>query len=94
MEFDYLVTLIERFGWDGVVLAGIILALIFGARLLGLVQKGKESKWANLVLGAVLSGTISNPNGQNVIEWALLSLGAAGAYEGVRFLAKKISPAV
>lgn len=91
MEFDYLVRLIEQFGWEGVVLAGIILALIFGARLLGLIEKGSESKWANLVLGAVLSGTIADPSGRNVIEWALLSLGSAGAYEGIRFLAAKIS---
>jgi hypothetical protein len=89
--FDQFISLAGEFGWQGLALAVIVLALVYIARINGLVIDGKWARVANVVLSTILSGLDPfNPQAPEALVAVIASLGSALLYEFIRFASKKL----
>lgn len=90
--FDQFVALAGEFGWQGLALAVIVLALVYVGRVNGLVINGQWARVANVVLSTILSGLDPlNPQAPEALVAVIASLGSALLYEFIQFASKQMA---
>lgn len=89
--FDQFVSVFGEFGWVGFGVALIVLALVYVARLNGLVANGNMARVANVTLAAILAGLNPlDPEAGPALVAVIGSLGSALLYEFIQFAVKKL----
>lgn len=90
--FNELIQLAGEYGWQGLALAVVVLALVYVARLNGLVVDGKMARIANVALASILAGLNPlNPEAPEALVAVIASLGSALLYEFIQFASKKLA---
>lgn len=89
--FQELIALASEFGVQGLALALLVLALVYLARVNGLVVDGKWARVANVVLSSILAGLNPlDPSAPEALVAVIASLGSALLYEFIQFASKKL----
>lgn len=92
--FAEFVSLATQYGWQGVLFALVVLALVYFARINGLVVDGNGARIANVVLSAILTGLNPlDPSAPDAIVAVIASLGSALLYELIRWANSRLNPA-
>jgi hypothetical protein len=86
MELQNLVDVFAAFGWQGLVMALIILVGVFIARKSGIAATGNHARIANIILSAVLFGLSDNPQSEGALGAIIASLLAGLAFELLKWL--------
>jgi len=88
---DTFVTTLSAFGWQGVLIALVVLSLVFVAKKSGIVATGNHARLANIVLSAILAGLGENPEAESALMAAISAMLAGLAYEGLEYLGNKVN---
>ncbi len=81
---------LAAFGWQGLLVALVILVTVYVAKKSGIVATGSHARLANIVLSAILYGLSDNPASEKALLATFASILAGLAYEGLQYIGKKL----